>query len=49
LAVVLDYRPEAGHPAVVGSDVWTYPQAHLWRRVAASFEEFAFKLGIADR
>ena len=46
VAVALDYRSEAGNPVVVASDAWT-PSGHLWRPVASSFEEFAYKLGIA--
>lgn len=51
VAIVLDYRNDAGDPAVVASDAWTwtYPSAYLWRPVAPTFEAFAAMLGIMPR
>ena len=46
VAIALDYRGDAGEPAVVASDFWTEPIACLWRPVAPSFEAFAAMLGI---
>jgi hypothetical protein len=46
VAIALDYRGENGSPMVVASDAWTYPNGHLWRPVAPSFDAFASMLGI---
>lgn len=46
VAIALDYRSDTAGPAVVASDVWTDPSAHLWRPVAPSFETFAAMLSI---
>jgi hypothetical protein len=47
VAVALDYRGATDRPAVVASDVWTYPKGgYVWRPVAPSFEAFAIKLGL---
>jgi hypothetical protein len=54
VAIALDYRNKPGHPpvkpetpAVVASDLWTYPGGgYLWRPVAPSFEDFAAMLEI---
>jgi hypothetical protein len=48
VGIALDYRRETGEPAVVASDVWTYPPCYLWRPVAPSFEVFANMLGIGS-
>jgi hypothetical protein len=46
VAIALDYRGDAGSPAVVASDVWTDPGTYLWRSVAPNFAAFAAALGI---
>ena len=46
VAIALDYRSDAGDPAVVASDAWTNPSAYLWRPVTPSFDAFAALLGI---
>jgi hypothetical protein len=46
VAIALDYRGENGGPMVVASDAWTYPDGHLWRPAAASFDAFASMLGL---
>jgi hypothetical protein len=48
VALALDYRGDAGRPAVVGSDAWTSRSGYLWRPVATSFDAFANGLSVGS-
>ncbi|MCA8996277.1 MAG: hypothetical protein KDA80_04815 [Planctomycetaceae bacterium] len=47
--IALDYRTGQQTPMVIGSDWYSESRGVIYRRVAGTFEEFAWMLGLARR